>query len=101
MGRAILVGTHRVELTHEDKEIFPKAHVIKKDVIDYYYKIADIMLPHVKDRPISMQRFVEGVDHEGFFQKDAGSYFPSWIKTKNVARQDGKIVHYVVINNVE
>lgn len=101
MNRILRFGVHQVEITHEDKEYFPKNHITKADLIDYYFKIAPLMLPHTKDRLISMQRFPEGIDHEGFYQKNAGDYFPEWIKTKIIPNEDKKKVRYVAINNVE
>lgn len=93
------VGRYLVKTTNEKTILFPKAKITKGDLIDYYENIAPIMLPYMKDRPISMQRFPEGINSEGFYQKDAPDYFPVWIKRMPLEKQDGKIVNYVVVNN--
>lgn len=95
--RALKVGRYTVELTHEDKRIFPG--ISKGEFVAYYQTIAPIMLPYMKDRPVAMHRFVNGIAQEGFYQKDAGSYFPPWITTKAIKKQGGGVVHYVVCNN--
>ena len=94
---------HVVELTHTDKYYFPKSKITKGDLIDYYVKIAPRLLPYCKDRPITMQRFVEGITGESFYQKNAGDYFPDWIERAAIAQisqgHEGLTTHYVVCNN--
>ncbi|KKP36124.1 MAG: hypothetical protein UR26_C0001G0168 [candidate division TM6 bacterium GW2011_GWF2_32_72] len=93
-------GKYSVEITHPDKFYFPKAKITKEELVEYYIKVAPLMLPFLKNRPISMQRFVEGISQEGFYQKNAGEYFPDWIKTKAIQRkEDNKVVNYVVADN--
>ena len=94
----IKVGRYSVDITHPEKILFGKSGFTKQDFIDYYLTIAPTMLPHVMDRPISMQRFPQGIHEEIFFQKDAADYFPSWIQRFPVAKQAGGSVNYVVIN---
>jgi len=88
-----------VELTHEDKMLFPADDITKGDIIDYYHTIADYMIPCVRNRPVAMQRFTHDIEHEGFYQKEAGSYFPDWIEQVKIKNQDGSTVHYVLCNN--
>ena len=95
----IIVGHHTIEITHPDKVLFGKSGLTKKDLINYYLAIASTMLPYLKDRPISMQRFPQGISDGSFFQKDASTYFPDWITIQPIAKENGDIVHYVVINN--
>jgi bifunctional non-homologous end joining protein LigD len=68
----------------KNKILFPRAKITKGDVIDYYEKIAPIMLPHIKNRPLVMQRFPNGIKQKGFYQKEVPDYFPRWIKRKRV-----------------
>jgi len=56
------------------------------------------MLPYLKNRPLSMKRFVDGIDSPGFFQKEAADYFPDWIQRVTV-KKEGGVVHHVVVNN--
>lgn len=88
-----------VDKTNENRVLFPKSGITKGDLINYYEKIAPTMLPYMKNRLISMQRFPGGIDQEGFYQKDASEYFPKWIKRVSVKKQDGGRVNYVVCNN--
>jgi bifunctional non-homologous end joining protein LigD len=92
------VGRYAVEITHPDKILFGKSGITKADMVNYYHTIAPIMMPHINDRLISMQRFPQGITEEGFFQKDAADYFPSWITRVPVAKQTGGSVDYVVID---
>ncbi|MBD3318930.1 ATP-dependent DNA ligase [Candidatus Woesearchaeota archaeon] len=90
------IGTHTVEITHPDKELF--TDITKKELVEYYQKISQIMLPHVKKRPISMQRFPDGIKKKGFYQKEVPEYFPSWITTYTIKTGTGK-QEQVAINN--
>jgi bifunctional non-homologous end joining protein LigD len=101
MSKILHIGVHDVEITHEEKELFPRQHITKDDIIQYYQSIALLMLPYLKNRPIAMQRFPLGIDHEGFFQKNAPEQFPEWIKIKRIVGKNGKPIHYIVINNAE
>lgn len=101
MGKVIHIGTHDIAITHEDKELFPRKHITKHTILEYYQFIAPLMLPHLKNRPIAMERFPLGIDHEGFFQKHTPEHFPDWIKTKRIVGKNGKPVTYILINNPE
>lgn len=61
--------------------LFPHDGIAKRDLVDYYQRIAPWMLPHLRERPLSLQRYPDGIDAPGFFQKNAASYYPDWIKT--------------------
>lgn len=91
-------GRYTVEISNEDKVFFPDAGITKGDVIAYYRKIADTILPHLKDRTLSMQRFPDGITSDGFYQKEAGDYFPDWIKTVKIKKKNGSN-NQVVIEN--
>ncbi len=78
--KTIQVNGHTLELTSVDKVLFPGAGITKGDLIDYYRRIAPIMLPHLKDRPLTLQRFPNGIDQSGFYQKEMPDYFPDWIE---------------------
>ena len=77
--RKLKVGKHTIEISKPDKILFPKDKITKFDLAEYYKKIAPVMLPYMKDRPISMQRFPDGIDGERFYQKEVPEYFPKWI----------------------
>ncbi len=77
----------KVEITNPDKILFPKDKITKKDLIDYYQRVSSLMLAHLKDRPIVMQRYPNGIQKSGFLQKNISDYFPNWIATASVKRQ--------------
>ena len=95
---SIKSGHHTIDITHPDKVLFGKSEITKKNLIDYYSAIAPFMLPYLIKRPISMQRFPEGIQEEGFYQKDASDYFPSWITRAPIKKQNGETVKYVVVD---
>ena len=85
-----------VEISNPDKLLFPRDRITNADLAAYYEEIADAMLPHVRDRAVVMQRFPNGIRHEGFIQKDVPEYFPEWIKTVTVKKAGGSVTHVVV-----
>lgn len=90
-----------IELTHLDKIIFPQDNFTKKDIITYYQRIAPFLLPHLKDHLIVMQRFPEGISHEGFYQKQISDYFPSWIQRKKIILKKGDEQSLLLINTID
>ncbi len=95
--KTVTVGGRRIELSNLDKVMFPAADLTKGDLVDYYRRIADDALRHFRDRPLSMQRFPDGIAGEGFFQKDIPDSFPDWIDRVELAKADGTVT-YVVAN---
>jgi bifunctional non-homologous end joining protein LigD len=95
-------STHmsRVKITHPDRVLFPDAGLTKADLAHYYARVAPLMLPHLKGRPVSMQRFPDGVESPGFFHKDAPDYFPAWIE-RAVVKKSGGSVRHAVVNNAD
>ena len=86
------------EFTHLDKIIFPQDNFTKEDVITYYQKIAPFLLPHINNHLIVMQRFPEGIDHEGFYQKQISDYFPAWIQRKTISLKKGNDQTLLLVN---
>ena len=91
----------KVQVTHPEKIYFPKSKITKGAVLEYYRTIAPIILPYLKNRPLSLKRNPNGITAKGFFQKDAGENFPDWIKTAPFyAASTGKTVNYTICNDV-
>lgn len=86
---------------HNTKILFPRAKITKGELIAYYEAIAPAMLPFLIDRPLSMQRFPNGVTGQWFYQKNIPDYFPRWIDRYRVTNSDGSITTYVICQNVE
>jgi bifunctional non-homologous end joining protein LigD len=89
-------GRRNVRITHPDKALFPEG-TTKCDLATYYRDVAPAMLPHIRDRPISMQRFGGGIERGGFFQKDIPKGAPEWVPTVSVPKKGGT-VHHVLAN---
>ena len=101
MTEKISAGSHAINITHPDKVLFPDDQITKGELVDYYRRIADTMIPYVRDRPMSLQRFPDGIGKEGFFQKEASDYFPEWIKRVPIELEKGRIQHQVLCNDEE
>ncbi len=93
MADEITIGGITVPLTHPDKVLFPGDGVTKADLARYYADVADRMLPWLRDRPVTMVRYPDGLDGQRFFQKNAPSYFPGWIRRVRVGKEGGEVEH--------
>jgi bifunctional non-homologous end joining protein LigD len=85
-----------VAISHPEKVLFPDSGITKGDLCAHYQAIAPVMLPHVRGRPITMERFPAGIDKKGFIQKDVAKGFPAWLERVEVPRRNGQEgdVHY-------
>jgi len=86
-------------ISHPDKVLFPADGINKADLAAYYEAIAPLMLPHIRNRPITMERFHRGIGEPGFFQKDVSKGFPEWLKRVEVPKHGGT-VHHPIANDV-
>lgn len=89
MSETVTVDGREIEISHPDKLLYPDAGIPKRGVVEYYHKVAGHMLPHVGGRPVSMQRFPDGLNGEGFYQKEVPEYFPEWIERVEVEKKGG------------
>jgi len=90
----------RAELTHLDKVFWPKDGYTKGDLVEYYRRVSDWILPHLKDRPQALNRHPDGIDGESFFQKNMVQAPPPWVETVKVKSESGdKDVRYLVCQN--
>ena len=80
-------------ITHPDKLLFPEDGITKGELASYYEAIAPVMLPHLRRRPITMERYHRGITAPGFFQKDVSKGFPPWLKRVEVPKKDGTVHH--------
>jgi bifunctional non-homologous end joining protein LigD len=91
MSEKVEIGSHTLELSRLDKVLYPETGITKGDVVDYYQRISETMLPHLADRPLTMHRFPDGIEDDGFYQKEAPAYFPEWIRRVEVlVEEEGK-----------
>ncbi len=97
----IKIGGKVLALSNLDKLMYPKAGVTKGQVIDYYSRVSRYLLPHLKDRPITLNRLPDGVEGERFYEKNAPSFTPAWVKTFQVSRRsEASVIHYILINDL-
>src|SRR5437868_1179571 len=93
-------GKH-LKLSNLDKVLYPAAGFTKGQVIDYYARVAPVLLPHLKDKPLTMKRYPGGVDQEYFFEKNAPMHRPDWVKTAPVWSEGNKrTINYLLANDL-
>ncbi len=80
---SVQVDGHKLELSNLDKVLYPAAGFTKAQVIDYYQRIAPVLLPYIADRPVTIKRYPDGVDGKFFFQKNAPAH-PDWVPTARI-----------------
>ena len=85
-------------ITHPEKVLFPEDGITKGELASYYEAIAPVMLPHIRRRPITMERYPAGIDKKGFWQKDVSKGFPEWLELIEVPKKDGTVHHPLVID---
>jgi len=92
----------RVKFTNLNKVLFPERGITKAQVIEYYIRIAPRMLGLLADRPLSLTRFPDGVDKEGFYEKDIPMGTPPWVKTfRRYSETAKREIHYIVCNDLD
>ncbi len=89
-----------VDVSNLDKVLYPKTGFTKGQVIDYYVRISRYLLPHLKDRPITLKRYPDGVEGFFFYEKQCPPHRPKWIKTADVPKSGGTDIHYCVMNGL-
>jgi bifunctional non-homologous end joining protein LigD len=87
-------------ITHPDKLLFPAEGITKQQLADYYEAVAPKMLPHIRQRPVTMERYPGGISKPGFLQKDVSRGFPHWLTRVEVPKKDG-IVHHPLVGDLQ
>jgi bifunctional non-homologous end joining protein LigD len=87
------VGRREVKITHADRAVFAQPGLTKLDLARHYDRVAPLMLPYIRDRPLALQVFPQGIEGDGFFMKAVPGYFPDWIKRATVPKKGGTITH--------
>jgi bifunctional non-homologous end joining protein LigD len=94
------VDGHELPLTNLDKVLYPAAGFTKRQVIDYYARIAPVLLPHVAGRPLTLKRYPNGVAGEFFYEKSCPAHRPVWVRTCEACGKEGRRVRYCVIDGL-
>src|SRR5687768_12510443 len=86
---AVKIGKKRVTLSNLDKVLYPSGFT-KAQIIDYYHRVAPVLLPHLKGRVITLQHYPSGTDESHFFEKQCRDHRPPWVKTASVPRRSNE-----------
>jgi len=101
-SQEVTIRGKRLTLGNLDKVFYPKAGFTKAQVIDFYLRIAPVLLPHLRDRPLTLKRYPNGVDGQFFYEKNCPSHRPPWVKTAPVwSDQNQKVMQFCLIQDVE
>jgi len=91
-----------IAVSNPDKLLYPSDRISKADVVDYYRDIADVMVPYLRGRPLTMHRFPDGIDAYGFYQQQASEHFPDWLTVVEAPQRSGHgTVRHAVCDNAE
>jgi bifunctional non-homologous end joining protein LigD len=93
---SIDIGGRSIEVSRPDKVMFPDVGITKVDLAAYYAAVAETMLPHLRDRPLTFQRYPDGIGAKGFYQKDVPRHYPDWIERVEVDKEGGSLTHVIV-----
>ena len=97
----LIVEDRTIQVSNLDKVLYPKVGFAKGQVIDYFIRIAPVLLPHLRNRPLTMKRYPDGVDGEFFYEKNCPSHRPKWVKTAKVwSEGNNRIMHYCLAQDL-
>lgn len=99
MSETVRLGRHTVEISHPDKVYFPDDGLTKAGLVGYYRRIADVMLPYLRDRPTTLHRFPDGIDGDGFFQQQRPDFLPDWVAGAELPKREGGSFTHTVIDS--
>ena len=97
----LIVEDRRIQVSNLDKVLYPKVGFTKGEVIDYYIRVASVLLPHLKDRPLTMKRYPDGVEGEFFYEKNCPEHRPKWVQTAQVwSESNDRIMNYCLVQDL-
>jgi len=97
----ITVAGKKMYVSNIDQVLFPECGFTKREVIDYYIRISSVILPHLKNRPLTLKLYYHGVNAPADYEKNAPSYTPEWVKRAPIWRKSGESrIHYVLVNDL-
>src|SRR5437868_9871527 len=97
----LIVEDRKIQVSNLDKVLYPKVRFTKGQVIDYYIRIAPVLLPHLKDRPLTMKRYPDGVEGEFFYEKNCPSHRPKWVKTAKIwSEGNNRMMNYCLAQDL-
>ena len=97
----IELAGRRLPLSNLEKDLYPSYGFTKAHILEYYRGIAPFILPHLKDRALTLKRYPEGVEKDFFFEKRCPGHRPAWVKTAEVTQDAGERITFCVVNDLE
>ena len=97
----LIVEDRKIQVSNLDKVLYPKVGFTKGQVIDYYIRVAPVLLSHLRDRPLTMKRYPNGVEGEFFYEKNCPSHRPKWVKTAKVwSESNDRMMNYCLVQDL-
>jgi bifunctional non-homologous end joining protein LigD len=97
----LVVEDRKIPVSNLDKVLYPKVGFTKGQVIDYYIRVAPVLLPHLKDRPLTMKRYPDGVEGEFFYEKNCPEHRPKWVQTARVwSESNDRFMNYCLVQDL-
>src|SRR6266403_5786753 len=97
----LIVEDRKIQVSNLDKVLYPKVRFTKGQVIEYYIRVAPVLLPHLKDRPLTMKRYPDGVEGEFFYEKNCPSHRPKWVQTAKVwSESNDRMMNYCLVQDL-
>ncbi|MCA9688649.1 MAG: non-homologous end-joining DNA ligase [Nannocystaceae bacterium] len=98
-GITLTVGEREIDVSSPDSVMFPDDGITKRQLVEYYLHVSEVMVPHVRGRALTIERFPKGIGGKGFLQKQAADHYPPWIPRVRVPGKQGRDVDYPVAND--
>jgi len=99
--KVVEIAGKRLFLSNLEKDLYPSYGFTKAHILEYYRRIAEFILPHLKDRALTLKRYPEGVEKDFFFEKRCPSHRPEWVKTMDLRRDDGERMTVCLVNDLK
>jgi len=97
----LIVEDRKLQVSNLEKILYPKVGFTKSQVIDYYIRVAPVLLPHLKDRPLTMKRYPDGVEGEFFYEKNCPEHRPKWVQTAQIwSENNDRMMNYCLVQDL-
>jgi bifunctional non-homologous end joining protein LigD len=97
----LIVEDRKIQVSNLSKVLYPKAAFTKGEVIDYYIRVSPVLLPHLKDRPLTMKRYPDGVEGQFFYEKNCPKHRPEWVQTARVwSESNHRMMNYCLVQDL-
>jgi bifunctional non-homologous end joining protein LigD len=96
---SLTIDGHRLKFTNLGKLFYPSDGYTKRDVINFYTAVSELLVPHLRDRPLSLKRYPNGINADYFFQKEAASSFPDWLRTEDIPTSESSSTRMVIADD--